>query len=51
MLPGDDVLRAAFGTVKDGDYVDYYAKVKSAEFLEYHAAVGQWEIDRYLTLF
>jgi len=51
MLPGDDVLRAAFGTVKDGDYVDYYARVKSAEFLEYHAAVGQWEIDRYLTLF
>ncbi len=51
LLAGDDVLRAAFGNVKDGDYIDYYARVKSAEFFEYHSAVGQWEIDKYLTLF
>ena len=51
LLPDDDVLRAAFGKVKDGDYVDYYARVKAAEFAEYHAVVGAWEIERYLTLF
>jgi glutamine synthetase len=50
-LGGDDVLRAAFGKVRDGDYVDYYAQVKAAEFAEYHSSVAQWEIDRYLTLF
>jgi glutamine synthetase len=50
-LGGDDVLRAAFGKVRDGDYVDYYARVKAAEFAEYHSVVAQWEIDRYLTLF
>jgi glutamine synthetase len=51
LLPEDDVLRAALGKVPDGDYVDYYARVKAAEFSEYHAAVGAWEIERYLTLF
>ncbi len=51
LLANDDVLRAAFGKVRDGDYVDYYAQVKRAEFIEYHAVVGQWEVDRYLTLF
>jgi glutamine synthetase len=50
-LPHDDVLRAAFGKVRDGDFVDYYAQIKAAEFIEYHSVVGQWEIDRYLTLF
>jgi glutamine synthetase len=50
-LPSDDVLRAAFGKVSDGDFVDYYARIKSAEFIEYHSVVSQWEIDRYLTLF
>ena len=50
-LGGDDVLRAALGKVRDGDYVDYYARVKAAEFAEYHSVVAQWEIDRYLTLF
>ena len=50
-LAGDDVLRAALGKVADGDFVDYYAQVKSDEFAEYHAVVGQWEIDRYLTMF
>ena len=44
-------LRAAFGKVRDGDYIDYYARVKAAEFAEYHSVVAQWEIDRYLTLF
>jgi glutamine synthetase len=51
LLREDDVLRAAFGKVKDGDYIDYYAKVKAAEFAEYHSVVGAWEIERYLTLF
>lgn len=50
-LPDDDVLRAAFGKVRAGDYIDYFAQVKEAEFREYHAHVSAWEIDRYLTLF
>jgi glutamine synthetase len=51
LLPEDEVLRAALGKVRDGDYVDYYARVKAAEFADYHSMVGQWEIERYLTLF
>jgi glutamine synthetase len=47
----DQVLRAALGNVRDGDYIDYYAAVKKAEFAEYHSAVSPWEIERYLTLF
>ncbi|HTX00538.1 MAG TPA: type III glutamate--ammonia ligase [Acidimicrobiales bacterium] len=50
-LVGDDVLRAALGKTPDGDYVDYYAKVKREEFLAWHAAVSSWEVKRYLTLF
>ncbi len=50
-LPNNDVLRAAFGKVRDGDYVDYFARIKEAEFREYHADVSAWEINRYLTLF
>ncbi|MQA82014.1 MAG: type III glutamate--ammonia ligase [Streptosporangiales bacterium] len=48
---GDKVLRAAFGEVRSGDYVDYYADVKRREFLEYHADVSAWEVKKYLTLF
>ena len=35
----------------DGDYVDYYAKVKREEFHTWHSVVSDWEIERYLTLF
>jgi glutamine synthetase len=50
-LVQDDVLRAALGPVRDGDYIDYYAAIKRAEFHEYHAMVSDWEVGRYLTLF
>jgi glutamine synthetase len=50
-LEADDVLRRALGKVPGGDYVDYYAETKREEFREYHAAVSDWEIQRYLTLF
>jgi glutamine synthetase len=48
-LAADAVLRAAFGKVPGGEYVDYYAAVKRAEFAEYHSEVSAWEISRYLT--
>jgi len=50
-LVEDDVLRRALGPVPGGDYVDYYAETKREEFRDYHAAVSDWEIQRYLTLF
>ncbi len=50
-LVTDDVLREALGKTPDGDYIDYYAGIKSAEFLSWHSVVSDWEIRRYLTLF
>ena len=50
-LVEDPVLREALGPVRDGDYVDYFADIKRAEFGEYHAAVSDWEVARYLTLY
>jgi glutamine synthetase len=50
-LVRNPVLREAFGRVRDGDYIDYYAQVKRAEYTEYNAVVTNWEIQRYLTLF
>jgi glutamine synthetase len=50
-LVKDDVLRAALGKTPDGDYIDYFAKVKREEFLAWHSVVSEWEIERYLTLF
>jgi glutamine synthetase len=50
-LVADDVLREALGRVPKGDYIDYYATTKRDEFYEWHAAVSEWEIERYLTLF
>jgi len=50
-LVRDDVLRAALGKVPDGDYIDYFAKVKREEFHTWHSVVSDWEVDRYLTLF
>lgn len=51
-LAKDDVLRAAFGPVRNGShYLDYFVKTKQDEFRAYHAVVSDWEINRYLTLF
>ena len=46
-----DVLRAGLGKVRDGDYVDYFAKVKRKEWRAAHEQITQWELDRYLQLF
>ncbi|MBV8944878.1 MAG: type III glutamate--ammonia ligase [Solirubrobacterales bacterium] len=50
-LEQSDVLRRALGTTPDGDYVDYYAKVKRKEWQAAHEQITQWELDRYLQLF
>jgi glutamine synthetase len=50
-LVTDDVLREALGKTPDGDYIDYYAKIKREEFHSWHSVVSDWEVDRYLTLF
>jgi glutamine synthetase len=49
-LVRDPVLRAALGKTPDGEYIDYYARVKAQEFSEFHASVTPWEVERYLTL-
>ncbi len=49
-LVADDVLRAEFGTGRDGDYVDYFAAVKRAEFRAITDQVTAAEVDAYLTL-
>jgi len=50
-LVADDVLRDALGKTPDGDYIDYFAKVKREEFHSWHSVVSDWEVERYLTLF
>ncbi|HCU95991.1 MAG TPA: type III glutamate--ammonia ligase [Actinobacteria bacterium] len=50
-LVTDDVLREALGKTPDGDYIDYYAKIKREEFQAWHSVVSDWEVERYLTLF
>jgi glutamine synthetase len=50
-LEKNDVLRAALGKTLDGDYVDYFAKVKRREWQAAHEQITQWELDRYLQLF
>jgi glutamine synthetase len=50
-LVTDDVLRAALGKTPDGDYIDYFAKIKREEFHTWHSVVSDWEVERYLTLF
>jgi glutamine synthetase len=47
----DEVLRSALGKTPDGDYIDYYAKVKREEFMAWHSVVSVWEVEHYLTLF
>jgi glutamine synthetase len=48
-LEQDDVLRKALGAVRDGDYVDYFVRVKREEWARYHEQVTPWEIREYLT--
>jgi glutamine synthetase len=50
-LERNDVLRAALGKTRDGDYLDYYVKVKRREVQAAHEQITQWELDRYLQLF
>jgi glutamine synthetase len=50
-LVADDVLREALGKTPDGDYIDYFAKIKREEFHTWHSVVTDWETERYLTLF
>lgn len=50
-LVGDDVMRDALGKTPDGDYVDYFARVKREEFHAWHSIVSDWEVERYLTLY
>ena len=50
-LERDDVLREAFGKTPDGDYLDYFVKVKKDEWKSYHDRVSDWETEKYLTLF
>jgi len=50
-LEQDDVLRAALGQTRDGDYIDYFVKVKQGEAQAAHEQITQWELDRYLQLF
>jgi glutamine synthetase len=50
-LEKNDALRRALGKTRDGDYVDYFAKVKRREWQAAHEQITQWELDRYLQLF
>jgi glutamine synthetase len=50
-LERNDVLRAALGETRDGDYIDYFAKVKRREVQAAHEQITQWELERYLQLF
>lgn len=50
-LQRDDVLREALGKTPDGDYLDYFVRVKQREWKQYHDLVSDWEVSKYLTLF
>jgi glutamine synthetase len=50
-LERNDALRAAFGTTRDGDYVDYFVKVKRREVQAAHEQITKWELERYLQLY
>jgi glutamine synthetase len=50
-LEQDDVLRAALGQTRDGDYIDYFIKIKQGEVQAAHEQITQWELERYLQLF
>ncbi len=50
-LERDDVLRAALGKTRDGDYLDYFVRCKRREWQQAHEQITQWELDRYLQLY
>ena len=50
-LERNDVLRDALGKTRDGDYLDYFVKVKRREWQAAHEQITKWELDRYLQLF
>jgi glutamine synthetase len=50
-LENCDVLRSALGKTRDGDYLDYYVKVKRREVQSAHEQITPWELERYLQLF
>jgi glutamine synthetase len=50
-LERNEALRAALGATPDGDYVDYFIKVKRREWQAAHEQITQWELERYLQLF
>jgi glutamine synthetase len=50
-LEANAPLRAALGATRDGDYLDYYIKVKRGEVQAAHEQITRWELDRYLQLF
>jgi glutamine synthetase len=50
-LAGNEPMRKAFGTTRDGDYIDYFIDVKQKEVQAAHEQITKWELDRYLQLF
>jgi glutamine synthetase len=50
-LSGDEALRSGLGKTPDGDYLDYFVKVKQKEAQAAHEQITQWELDRYLQLY
>jgi glutamine synthetase len=49
-LAANDALRAGFGKVRGGDYIDYFVEVKQREVQAAHEQITKWELDRYLQL-
>ena len=45
------VLREAFGSVRDEDYLDYYVRCKRRDWQRAHEEITEWERDHYLPLF
>jgi glutamine synthetase len=50
-LEDNDVLRAALGKTRGGDYVDYFIECKRREVQAAHEQITQWELERYLQLY
>jgi glutamine synthetase len=50
-LEKNPALREALGSTRDGDYIDYFIKVKRGEVQAAHEQITKWELDRYLQLF
>ena len=50
-LEGNAALRAGLGQTPDGDYVDYFIKIKRREAQAAHEQITPWELERYLQLF